>query len=377
MRSSSWHAHGNAYLVVERAERLTPSEAAALSTGTDGIVEVVARGQDWAEVVIWNPDGSTAELSGNGTRIAARWLADQTGAEIVRIRVGPREVVARMLGGPDVEQDLGEVEVGAPEEVAGIELVPVSVGNPHAVVRGDPDEIARIGPLLETHPRFSGRTNVQVARVDRPHEVTARVWERGAGETTSSGTSAVAVAAALGGEGETVVHFPGGDLRVRIEGRRAYLTGPAERLDSALRPAVSGDAEDVAAAFTASFRTLTFLPVLHTTDEDRAYVRGLLADREVWVAEEDGRIVGFAALTADELSHLYVHPDAQGRGAGSALLAKAKERRPEGFFFWVFQQNEEARRFYEARGCWLLELTDGSGNDEQAPDARYEWRPSA
>jgi diaminopimelate epimerase len=134
-----------------------------------------------------------------------------------------------MLGGADVEQDLGPVEVGAPERVDGVEFVPVSVGNPHAVVEADPSEIGRIGPLLETHPRFPERTNVQVVRVDGPGEVTARVWERGVGETTSSGTSAVAVAAATHGHGVVIVHFPGGDLRVRLEGGRAYLTGPAER----------------------------------------------------------------------------------------------------------------------------------------------------
>jgi diaminopimelate epimerase len=72
---------------------------------------------------------------------------------------------------------------------------------------------------------------VQVARVERPGEVTARVWERGVGETAASGTSAVAVAAATHGDGEVVVHFPGGDLRVRLAGIRAWLTGPAEALD--------------------------------------------------------------------------------------------------------------------------------------------------
>jgi diaminopimelate epimerase len=229
MRSSKWHALGNVYLLVERAE-LTPARVRAEVGDADGIVEVAASDSDWAEVVIWNPDGSTAEMSGNGTRIAARWLADRTGAERVRIRVGGREVAARMLGGEDVEQDLGLVDVGEPEHVGGIELVAVSVGNPHAVVRGDPDEITSIGPLLETHPRFPQRTNVQVARVDGPGEVTARVWERGVGETAASGTSAVAVAAATHGEGEVVVHFPGGDLRVRLENGRAYLTGPAVRL---------------------------------------------------------------------------------------------------------------------------------------------------
>ncbi len=118
---------------------------------------------------------------------------------------------------------------GSAETVAGIELTPVSVGNPHAVVVGDPDEIERIGPLLETHPRFPQRTNVQVVRVDAPGEVTARVWERGVGETTASGSSAVAVAAATHAEGEVLVHFRGGDLRVRLRGGRATLIGPAER----------------------------------------------------------------------------------------------------------------------------------------------------
>jgi diaminopimelate epimerase len=169
-------------------------------------------------------------MSGNGTRIAARWLAERTGADVVRVRVGRREVVARMLGGAEVEQDLGEVEIGEAERIAGLEVVPVSVGNPHAVVLGEPDDLPLIGPLLETHPRFPERTNVQVVRIDAPGRVTARVWERGVGETSASGTSAVAVAAATHGDGEVVVRFPGGDLHVRLENGRAYLTGPAEPL---------------------------------------------------------------------------------------------------------------------------------------------------
>jgi diaminopimelate epimerase len=102
----------------------------------------------------------------------------------------------------------------------------VSVGNPHAVVRGDPDELPRVGPLLETHEAFPNRTNVQVARTDGPNEASARVWERGVGETASSGTSAVAVAAALSLNPATI-RFPGGELLVRFEGARAFLTGPA------------------------------------------------------------------------------------------------------------------------------------------------------
>jgi diaminopimelate epimerase len=186
---------------------------------------------DEVTIGIVNPDGSHAEMSGNGTRIAAAWLMARTGAATVRVRVGPRAVAVRRTEDGLYESELGPVEVEPPEVVDGIELIPVSVGNPHAVVSGDPSRISELGPRLEGHPRFPERTNVQVARIDRPGEVTARVWERGVGETLASGTSAVAVAAATHGDGEVVVHFPGGDLRVRLVGGRAWLTGPAEPLE--------------------------------------------------------------------------------------------------------------------------------------------------
>ncbi|MHB8641948.1 MAG: diaminopimelate epimerase [Gaiellaceae bacterium] len=224
MTLERWQAHGNVYLIGEDG----PYDAARVGAevgDADGIVEVVARGDDWADVVIWNPDGSVAEMSGNATRIAAAWI----GAEVVRIRTAGREVVARRLDDGRIEQELGEVRVFEPERVAGLDVTSVDVGNPHAVVLGDPDDIELIGPLLETHPRFPNRTNVQIARVDGPGRVTARVWERGVGETRASGTSAVAVAAATHREGEVVVSFPGGDLLVRLVGGRAWLTGPAER----------------------------------------------------------------------------------------------------------------------------------------------------
>jgi diaminopimelate epimerase len=180
---------------------------------------------------IVNPDGSHAEMSGNGTRIAAAWLMSRTGSAEARVHVGPRTVVVRRTEDGLYESELGRVEVGPPELVDGVQLIPVSVGNPHAVVMGDPSQIGELGPRLEAHPRFPERTNVQVARVERPGEVTARVWERGVGETAASGTSAVAVAAATHGDGEVIVHFPGGDLRVRLANGQAWLTGPAEPLD--------------------------------------------------------------------------------------------------------------------------------------------------
>ncbi|HEY1368784.1 MAG TPA: diaminopimelate epimerase [Gaiellaceae bacterium] len=245
MRFSKWHALGNAYLLVERADAGRPLEPELVrrlcdvhvGVGSDGVLEVVSVADTTAELVIWNPDGSTAELSGNGVRIAARWLSARTGSSRVGIRVGLREV-SGVVADSSVELELGEVEVGELEtiDVQGelVELTPVSVGNPHAVVRREPsrESLLRLGPLVETHPRFPARTNVQLARVDGAHEVTARVWERGAGETLASGTSAVAVAAAAVAnkwcESPVTVSMPGGELRVTIDAEnRATLTGPA------------------------------------------------------------------------------------------------------------------------------------------------------
>ena len=228
MRSSRWDAQGNISLVTEESQ--TPDSVRANVGDTDGVLEVFRCGDDWLEIAIWNPDGSRAEMSGNGTRIAARWFAERTGATDVVVRVGARQVAARMLDEMQVEQDLGEVVVSEPEEVDGIRFVAVDVGNPHAVVDGDPADLLAIGPRLEVHERFPRRTNVQVARVAGDGLIEARVWERGAGETASSGSSAVAVAAAFG-MSPAAIRFPGGELVVRFEGTRAFLTGPAFRLD--------------------------------------------------------------------------------------------------------------------------------------------------
>jgi diaminopimelate epimerase len=226
MQSSRWDAQGNVYLVTE--ESLTPERTRVEVGNADGILEILRVGGGVVEIAIWNPDGSRAEMSGNGTRIAARWLADRNGVDEVTVRVGPREVRAHMLGGL-VEQDLGAVVVSDPEEIDGVCVVAVDVGNPHAVVEGDPATLPELGPRLETHARFPNRTNVQVARRVSDDEIEARVWERGVGETASSGTSAVAVAAALE-MSPAVVRFPGGELTVRFDGTRAFLTGPAVRI---------------------------------------------------------------------------------------------------------------------------------------------------
>jgi diaminopimelate epimerase len=237
MKLSKWHALGNAYLLAEQADGLTPERVRELTGDADGILEVLARNGAHAEVRVWNPDGSIAEMSGNGARITALWLARESGARKVTLHIGDRDLSAT-VDGDQVTLELGRVDVGKPETLAvegeEVELTPVSVGNPHAVVRRNPGDVRRLGPVLEVHPRFPGRTNVQFVRVDGEHDLTVGVWERGVGETLSSGTSSVAAAAAAIANGwctsPVTVHMKGGDLLVEIADGAARLTGPAVEL---------------------------------------------------------------------------------------------------------------------------------------------------
>ena len=249
MTLSKWQALGNDYLLVERAELpepLTPDRVRHLcdyhyGVGSDGLLEVVEVEGTHAEVRIWNPDGSTAELSGNGVRIVAAWLARESQSEQVTLSVGPRHVEAIVRESEGIEVDVGPVEVGETETLdlgdERVDFTPVSVGNPHAVVRREPErgELQRLGPRIERHSRFPERTNVQLVRVDGLHDLTVGVWERGAGVTLSSGTSSVSAAAAAIAKGwcesPVTVHLPGGELLVELQADgSATLTGPAEEI---------------------------------------------------------------------------------------------------------------------------------------------------
>jgi diaminopimelate epimerase len=248
MRFSKWHALGNSYLLVERRDgRVLDSETARrlcdlrYGIGSDGVLEVVEVQGAQAEIVIWNPDGSVAEFSGNGSRIAAAWLARRAGAAQVTIGVSGRSYPGAVRDDGTIAMGVGEVEVGEIETVEldgeRVELTAVSVGNPHAVVRGNPvrEELLRLGPQLEVNERFPDRTNVQLVGVDGNNELTVLVWERGAGETSASGSSAVAAAAAAVANGwcesPVTVRMPGGELRVELdEQNRITLVGPAEEI---------------------------------------------------------------------------------------------------------------------------------------------------
>jgi GNAT superfamily N-acetyltransferase/chorismate mutase len=146
--------------------------------------------------------------------------------------------------------------------------------------------------------------------------------------------------------------------------------------DLLLRPAASEDLPGVAELYLrvreASVPAMP--PQIHTAEEVHAYVGGWdLGRRDVWIAELDGSPVAFMVVDGAWLDSLYVLPEAAGQGVGAALLDVAKGLRPGGFSLWVFESNAPARAFYRRRGLVELERTDGSGNEEAAPDIRMAW----
>jgi chorismate mutase/ribosomal protein S18 acetylase RimI-like enzyme len=154
-------------------------------------------------------------------------------------------------------------------------------------------------------------------------------------------------------------------------------------LDLALRRGTTHDADVLAELFLAA-RSAAFPampPTIHPPEEVHTWFRELLdpghpghgPEQEAWVAEQDGEIVGYLVVTPEWLDSLYVHPDVTGQGIGSVLLDLVKGLRPDGFGLWVFQSNVAAQRFYRRHGLVEVERTDGSGNEEQAPDIKMVW----
>ena len=143
-----------------------------------------------------------------------------------------------------------------------------------------------------------------------------------------------------------------------------------------LRPAVAADLSAVADLYleVREAAVPSMPPQVHTVAEVHAHVGGWdLVARDVWLAEVEARPVAFMVLEGAWLNALYVLPGHARVGVGSALLELAKNLRPEGFCLWVFESNAPAREFYRARGVVELERTDGSANEERAPDLRMAW----
>jgi len=261
MRFEKWQALGNDYVILERDElpwELTAGRvrmicAPHFGVGSDGVL-LLARPEDKghvAELRIFNPDGSGAELSGNGAREAALYLrrAGWTEADEFSILTEAGEIRPRIISPTSCALEIGRASTtsdgfpsGGPDGTGTLEaggrewrFQHVSIGNPQCVIEvGDELEgldLGAIGPDVERHELFPNRTNVSFTRVDGS-VVRARIFERGAGETLSSGTGACgsAVAAVLkGAESPISVHLDGGELQVEVgDELDVVLTGPAE-----------------------------------------------------------------------------------------------------------------------------------------------------
>ena len=258
-----YQALGNDYLVLDlptpldEVVRLLPRICDRhLGLGADGLL---AFDPTAMSVRIFNPDRSEAQKSGNGLRITAAHAVLEHGApDAFELRTLDRSNAVKILArnGPEItsELDIGRPSFraadlpakfeGEPEEVVidtpsgRVTAVLVSVGNPHCVVFHEPvtkERCLDLGPYLERHPAFPERTNVQLCEVVDRARARAEIWERGAGYTLASGTSASAVAAACMRRGlvddRVTVEMPGGNLAVRRESNgNLFQTGPARRV---------------------------------------------------------------------------------------------------------------------------------------------------
>lgn len=278
MHFAKWEGLGNDYLILEEAdlpEPLTPRSISLLcdrhrGVGSDGILlhcpptgsvpGAVAR------MRIFNPDGSEPEMCGNGIRQFARYLRGrnyvQTDEFTVETLAGA--IRPRLVGGSRVRVDMGRARfssdaidrsllpeatgedvVAVPFTFPGLEaLLPspvvtfVDVGNPHCIIPvPDPEalDLEAVGPVIEHHPLFPKRVNVEFVSVLADGAVRMRVWERGVGETQACGTGATAVGAAAVRVGlaasPVVVRLNGGDLEIEVSDDWAVvMTGPATEL---------------------------------------------------------------------------------------------------------------------------------------------------
>jgi len=252
MRFEKWNALGNDYVIVEQKElpwELTPSRIRALCAphsgiGSDGILLLLEPEQRGfvAKLRIFNPDGSEAELSGNGAREAIMYLRHRgwTDSDEFSIETAAGEIRPRITGPATCTVDMGRAKDRGAGTLSSngreFGFQDLSIGNPQCSIELPADEdlaafdlIAHGAPIEANTDLFPNRTNVSFWRRDGDDEITARIYERGVGETLSSGTGAsgAAVAFALrGGDSPVTVHLDGGDLEVEVgEDLHVNLTG--------------------------------------------------------------------------------------------------------------------------------------------------------
>lgn len=259
-----YHGLGNDFVVLDRRGTGQDIDAETsrwmcdrrLGIGADGVLSLLPSTRGLARMVVHNADGSVAEMCGNGLRCAVKYLIDQSGERPESIDVETGAGVLTCVPGygeggvTEVDISMGPARLVAPNLPSGATGQPfldapvpghpglrgsaVSMGNPHLVLLDRPgEEAGRLGPVLEHHPGFPERTNVEFTRVD-PDGLTVVVWERGCGLTQACGTGACAAATAavlakrLPADAWLRVTLPGGDLRIRVPSDLAdvRLRGP-------------------------------------------------------------------------------------------------------------------------------------------------------
>src|SRR5271170_7420827 len=264
---AKYHALGNDYIVIDPKNLPSPLTTEQVKTichrnfgvGSDGILlGSLPTKKAKCALRIYNPDGSEAEKSGNGLRIFSRYLWDRklVGNEEFAIETAGGLARATVIdGGHSVRVEMGQVSfwsdkipVTGPRREVLNETITVdghtfmfcaaTIGNPHCVLplrEIDAETARRFGPLLETHPNFPNRSNVQFLKVRDRRNIQIEIWERGAGYTLASGSSssaAAAVAHKMGAcDGDITVHMPGGKLKIKVADDYAItMTGPATRV---------------------------------------------------------------------------------------------------------------------------------------------------
>jgi len=272
VRFTKMHGIGNDFVIVNGLtdapdETRLPEMSRAINdrkfgVGGDGLILVLPSKVAEFKMRMFNPDGSEAEMCGNGIRCFAKYVYDRklipepqvkvetlAGVKVLKLltRAGKVEQVRVDMGTPRLLRseipmrgdDNGRV-IGESLKCEGrkFEITAVSMGNPHVVIfeeNIDTLPLLRFGPAIENHKSFPQRTNVHFVQVCNPGEIIVRTWERGAGETLACGTGACAcvVASVLNNKTNRSVdvHLPGGDLRVEWTGdNRVLMTGPAEEV---------------------------------------------------------------------------------------------------------------------------------------------------
>jgi diaminopimelate epimerase len=267
MRFYKYHALGNDYVVLNPQDQrlaLTPDQIRAIchrhyGIGSDGILLGPLPSPKVPFLLrIFNPDGSEAEISGNGLRIFCRYLWDHKLVDRQPFRVETKGGLVQCLvldDGKRVQVEMGRVSfwskdipvAGEPREVLDEPITigeetfrfsSATIGNPHCVIPVQdlaPELAKEYGPLLEVHPLFPNRTNVQFLKVLDRNNIKIEIWERGAGYTLASGSSssaAAAVARKLGMcDSPTTVHMPGGKISISIdEDFGIVMVGPVARI---------------------------------------------------------------------------------------------------------------------------------------------------